>query len=113
MSLAGRVHLDALLALPVLQSLDLSSAATSPTAPRRGGGLHRHARSLTSNLSSNAFALKGTLPWAFLASLQQSAVPRLVQERVSQAGAFRSLRRCGHRTRPGTSCQMPACWTTP
>ncbi|CAO2187842.1 unnamed protein product [Urochloa humidicola] len=65
MPLAGRLHLGALLALPVLRNLDLRGNAF------HGNLSHRHASSppctlVDVDLSSNA--LKGTLPRAFLAS---------------------------------------------
>ncbi|KAF8766050.1 hypothetical protein HU200_007896 [Digitaria exilis] len=86
MSLVGRLHLDALLSLPMLHSLDLRGNAF------HGNLSHRHSSRRTAppctlmdvDLSSNA--LKGTLPWAFLASCRNLVSLNLSRNTLTGGG---------------------------
>ncbi|CAL5002727.1 unnamed protein product [Urochloa decumbens] len=68
MSLAGRLHLGALLALPVLQSLDLRGNAFHGNLSRRASSRRVTPPCALVDVDLSSNALKGTLPRAFLAS---------------------------------------------
>ncbi|CAO2206482.1 unnamed protein product [Urochloa humidicola] len=87
MSLAGRLHLGALLALPVLRSLDLHGNAFHGNLSRRAWPRRSAPPCALVDVDLSSNALKGTLPRAFLASCKNLQSLNLSRNAIT-GGAF-------------------------